>query len=412
MQNQLTVNRNAMLIRSLIIMLFAGIINSTAVFVSPLAAYYGWETAAVANVGSTMLLFWPIGSIIGGKIMAAFGAKKATITGAVLFGAGLLLTGLVPKYSPWLIYITFSFMIGLGNGIAYTAATYTATSWFPDKIGLASGLCMGINGGSSAFLAPLCSYLTYAAGIKTCLLIMGTLCCAAAIICGYGLQQAPKGYVPKGWDSSKSNKNLDSSFESYNASEAVKTRPFWHVFICMAFFPTLYLIMFPRFSVFITDKGFSVVLATLGVSLYNIASSVGRLGLGALIDKIGYKKIYAICWACNIGSAFMLIFGNSVASILTAYILIGAGFGATNSVYPVTLTKSFGPMYTGAIYGFALLGYMVSTQVIPRISNLLIASTGGYQASFTVALVLCTIAVASMILVPKLDRKKIMENKN
>ena len=45
-----------------------------------------------------------------------------------------------------------------------------------------------------------------------------------------------------------------------------------------------------------TDKGIDLAYATLGVSIYNIGNVVGRLGLGTLIDKIGYKKVYICCW--------------------------------------------------------------------------------------------------------------------
>ena len=45
------VNRTGIMIRGLIILLCAGIINATSVFITPLAAYYGWEASAIANIG-------------------------------------------------------------------------------------------------------------------------------------------------------------------------------------------------------------------------------------------------------------------------------------------------------------------------------------------------------------------------
>lgn len=91
------VNRTGILIRGLIILLCAGIINATSVFVTPLADYYGWEASAIANVGTTMLTFWPIGSLLGGKLLQKFGGRAVTLIGAIVFGAGLILTGLVPN---------------------------------------------------------------------------------------------------------------------------------------------------------------------------------------------------------------------------------------------------------------------------------------------------------------------------
>ena len=138
------------MIRGLIILLCAGIINATSVFITPLAAYYGWEASAIANIGTTMLTFWPIGSIVGGKLLQKFGGKAVTLIGAIVFGAGLILTGLVPNSAPGLLYFTYSFLIGMGNGITYCGTMYCVMGWYPDKKGLAAGLCMAFNGGSSS----------------------------------------------------------------------------------------------------------------------------------------------------------------------------------------------------------------------------------------------------------------------
>ena len=78
------VNRTGIMIRGLIILLCAGIINATSVFITPLAAYYGWEASAIANIGTTMLTFWPIGSIVGGKLLQKFGGKAVTLIGAIV----------------------------------------------------------------------------------------------------------------------------------------------------------------------------------------------------------------------------------------------------------------------------------------------------------------------------------------
>ncbi len=187
---------------------------------------------------------------------------------------------------------------------------------------------------------------------------------------------------------------------------ALKTRPIWHLIVCTAFFPTMYMIMFPRFSVYMTDAGFTLSAATLGVSIYFIANTLSRLFLGALCDKISYKHVYGICGVLCILSAICLIAAHSLFMFYLGYALLGLGFGATNSVYPVTINKSYGPVYAGGIYGVALFGYMIfCTLITPRISAALVASTGGYTASFIYGIVLSCVAVVSMYLIPKVDRK-------
>lgn len=407
--NALNVNRNAMMARGLIILLCAGVINSISVFVVPLAAYYGWEKTAIANIGTTMLTFWPIGAILGGKLLQKFGGRAVTLVGAIVFGAGLFLTGLVPASMPGLLYFTFSCLIGIGNGVTYCGAMYCVMSWFPDKRGFAAGMCMGFNGGSSAFLAPLLAYITQAFNIKVTLFSAGIGCAAICIICGLGMKTAPEGYVPEGYVPPKAGELLTSQLESWPISRAWKTVAFWLQTSAMAFFPAFYIIMFSRFSMFMTDKGIDLTYATLGVSLYNVGSVLGRLLLGKLIDNFGYKKIYVCCWALCMICGICLLTGNSVPVILLAYFCLGAGFGATNSVYPVMSNTSFGPIYSGNIYGVALLGYMIMTQIIPRVTAATIASTGGYNFAFTMAFVLCTVGVVSGISIPKTNRKPLKE---
>lgn len=410
MENSLNVNRNQILIRCLLVMLFAGILNSAAVFVKPLATYYEWSTDAIANVSTTMLFIWTPGALLGGWLMSRIGAKKTLILGAVLFGAGLVLSGLIPKSSPWMLYITFSFMQGLGNGMAYTAATYVATSWYPDKRGLAAGLCMAFNGGSSAFLAPLCSKLTQATNIKVTLIVVGLVAGIICLISALGIRQAPLGYVPSGYKPKENKEGDETQLESYPIKKALKTRPIWQLIVCTAFFPTMYMIMFPRFSVFMTDAGFDVSVATLGVSIYFIANTVSRFVLGALCDKISYKYVYMICGLFCILSAVCLITANSLIMFYLGYTFLGLGFGATNSVYPVAINKSYGPVYAGGIYGIALFGYMIyCTQVTPRIHSALVASTGTYTASFIYGIILTCLAVLSMFLIPKVKRRTIAE---
>ena len=407
-----SINRNGILIRGLIILLCAGIINATSVFITPLATYYGWEASAIANVGTTMLTFWPIGSLLGGKLLQKFGGKAVTIIGAIVFGAGLILTGLVPDTAPGLLYFTYSFLIGMGNGITYCGAMYCVMGWFPDKKGLAAGLCMAFNGGSSAFLAPLCAYITAAFNVKVTLFSCGIVCAVICILCGLGMRSAPLGYVPEGYVAPSDGAALSSQYESYPISKAWKTKQFWLQLGAMAFFPSFYLIMFSRFSMFMTDKGIDLAYATLGVSLYNIGNVVGRLLLGKLTDNLGFKKVYMCCWLLCMICGLLLLTGSSVAMILRADICLGAGYGATNSVYPVMSTTSFGPVYAGNIYGFALLGYMLMTQVIPRITAATIESTGGYTVAFIMAFVLCTLGVICGVLIPKLERPRLKETES
>ena len=333
--------------------------------------------------------------------------------GCVLLGLAFVLSGLVPANAPWLLYVTFSVFQGLGVGFTYTGATYCATGWYPDKRGLASGLCMALNGGSATFLAPLVVKLIDMAGITAALYIIGAGVIIIGIVSSIGLRTAPSGYIPEGWKQkapTDDSKLKATQLESLTPAQVIKTRAYWHLFLGYGLFPTLYIICYPRFSVLISDAGYSVTAATLGVSLYSIANVASRFLFGALIDKIGYRKVYTLCGVCCVASAVCLMFANSLFMFYAAYVLLAFGFGPTNSCHPVAVQETFGSKYAGGIFGVCMLGYMlICTIISPRISSALVASTGNYTASMIYAIVACIAAVAVYTTIPMPKRRTLAE---
>lgn len=291
-------SRTGILVRALIILFVGGMVNSAAVFVNPLAEQFSWSTESVAGVITFMATMQTPGHILSGWMLGRVGAKKTLIIGCVLLGLAFVLSGLVPAGAPWLLYVTFSVFQGLGVGFTYTGATYCATGWYPDKRGLASGLCMALNGGSATFLAPLVVKLIDVAGIT--------------------------------------------------AAQVIKTRAYWHLFLGYGLFPTLYIICYPRFSVLISDAGYSVAAATLGVSLYSISNVLSRFLFGALIDKTGYRKVCTLCGVLCVAAAVCLMFASSLFMFYAAYVLLAFGIvlcmGGINAsvfivlMYPIALT--------------------------------------------------------------------------
>lgn len=408
-------NRTGVLVRALIILFVGGILNSAAVFVNPLALHYGWTTESVAGVITFMATLQTPGHVLSGWMLGKVGAKKTLIIGCVLLGAAFATSGLVPENSPWMLYITFSVFQGLGVGFIYTGATYCATGWYPDKRGLASGLCMAFNGGSATFFAPMIAKLIEAVGIIITLYIVGVGIIIIGIVSAIGLQTAPSGYIPEGWERKASSaaeeaKIKATQLEDLTPGQIIKTRAYWHFFLGFGLFPTLYIICYPRFSVLISDAGFSDTAATLGISIYSISNVLSRIIFGSLIDKIGYRKVYTICGVSCVASAVCLMFANSLFMFYAAYVLLAFGFGPTNTCHPVAISETFGPKYAGGIFGVCMLGYMlICTIISPWVSSILVSATSSYTASMIYAIVACMAAVAVYTTIPLPKRRTLAQ---
>ena len=300
---------------------------------------------------------------------------------------------------------------GLGVGFTYTGSTYCATGWYPDKRGFASGLCMAFNGGSATFLAPLIVKLIGSIGIIVTLYIVGGAIIVIGICAAIGLKSAPVGYAPAGWKAKADDPKLAATqLESLTPGQAFRTRGYWHLFLGYGLFPTMYIICYPRFSVLISDAGYSLNAATIGVSIYSICNVIGRFGMGALIDKLGYRKVYTICGICSVASSLCLMFANSLAMFYIAYVLLAVGFGATNCCHPVAVQETYGSKYAGGIFGICMLGYMIiCTFISPKISSALVKATGSYTASMVYAIIACIIAVIFYTTIPQPKRRTLAE---
>lgn len=386
-------------------MLAAGIVNAPSIFVTPLSAVKGWEAEVVANAATMMGTFTVVGHFFGGILLSRVGAKYTTALGGIFICLAFVGTALVPSTAPGLLYITYGGFFGMGVGFSYTPSTYAAISWFPDKKGLATGLCMACNGGSASFLAPICANLINAAGVKTAMILIGVILGGIILLCAVtGFQQAPEGYAPQGYVP-PSGTDDETHLESWPPIRAVRTRTFWQITICLAAMPILYVVSYPRFTLFMTNAGIDASYATMGVTVYAIANVAGRLGLGRMIDKTSYKFTYIWCALFSILASLVMMKANSVALFYLAYALLGIGFGATNCVYPVAISKSFGPKYSGSIYGTGMWGYMIfATLLMPRINMAIVEATGSWNLVFAIAIILNLVSLVSMLLIPKVER--------
>ena len=235
--------------------------------------------------------------------------------------------------------------------------------------------------------------------------VLGGICAAI------GLKSAPVGYAPAGWKAKADDPKLAATqLESLTPGQAFRTRGYWHLFLGYGLFPTMYIICYPRFSVLISDAGYSLNAATIGVSIYSICNVIGRFGMGALIDKLGYRKVYTICGICSVASSLCLMFAHSLAMFYIAYVLLAVGFGATNCCHPVAVQETYGSKYAGGIFGICMLGYMIiCTFISPKISSALVKATGSYTASMIYAIIACIIAVAVYTTIPMPKRRTLAE---
>eukprot|EP00944_MAST-04C_sp_MAST-4C-sp1_P009898 g9898.t1 len=137
-----------------------GGIFAWSVFNKPLTSLYGvvapassdWMLAEVTPVFSLVMGGFVWGAVFG-KYLDAWGPRTSCLIGAAGLGGGYCIVAAgAAMHSIPIIYLG-GLTWGLCNGWAYTPPVATLLKWFPDRKGMASGMCIAGYGGGGTLAA-------------------------------------------------------------------------------------------------------------------------------------------------------------------------------------------------------------------------------------------------------------------
>ena len=385
-------NRYFVLTAGMVIQFCAGIIYMWSVFKGPISEHLNWDAGSAALTSSVMLSMFVLGIIIGGWAQDKLGPKKVTLTGSILIGVGMACTALVTSSAPWLVYVTYGIIGGLGVGTVYTSTVAAIQKWFPDRRGFASGMIVSAFGFSLVVFAPLAKAMLSNWGIPPTFLTFGASFLVVCGICSFFIQNPPEGYTPDGYVPLQ----VVSTRRQYAPNEIIRTKQFYLLLGGLLFTLPAYFILNPVFISLGTVRGLSGELALLGVSLTGVSSAAGRLIVAWVSDKIGRKAAMIAIAVIILCSSLVMIVGEGVL-FLFCIMLISFGFGGAASVYAAMTAESFGTKYGGMNFGLVMIGFGVSALTFPIISNQLTAS-GSYTSSFILAAATCAIAIMLVLM--------------
>ena len=393
-----TKNRYCILTAGMVIQFCAGIIYGWSVFRAPVAAHLEWDAGSAATTSSVMLAMFVLGIILGGYAQDKLGPKKVTLVGSILIGVGMACTAFVTADAPWLVYITYGVISGLGVGTVYMSTIAAVQKWFPDRRGFVSGMIVCAFGFSLVVFAPLAKALLSGVGVPNTFLIFGISFLIVCGLCSLFVQNPTEGYLPKGYIPAQS----AVTNRQYSPKEIIRTKQFYLLVGGLLFTLPAYFILNPVFLSLGADRGLSESLSVIAVSLTGISSAAGRLIVSWVSDKTGRKAAMIGIAVIILCASLVMIIGQDVL-FLICIMLISFGFGGSASVYSAMTAESFGTKYGGMNFGLVMIGFGVSALVFQNVSKELTAG-GSYTSSFVLAAVTCVIAI---ILVLMMNNNKI-----
>jgi len=394
-----TKSRSIVLIAGMLIQLCAGIIYMWSVFKTPVASHLNWDASQAALTSSIMLSAFVIGIIAGGRAQDKLGPKRVALFGSILISAGMISTSFVTGQAPWLVYLTYGIIGGLGVGTVYTTTVSAIQKWYPDKRGFATGMMVSAFGFSLVIFAPLAKTLLESQGVPFTFTSIGILFLGICVLCSLLIDNPPADFAPGGAVKSTASA---ATQRHYTTSEMLKTRQFYLMALSMLFVLSAYFILNPLFMTLGMERGLTEDLALLGVMITGIASASGRLLFSWISDLIGRKAAIIGIMVITLCAVLTLIVAQGIL-YLVCIALIAFAFGGSAGVYPALTADYYGTKHMGLNYGCIMAGFGISALAFPVISNIL-TQNNVYTWSFLVSAAACVIALVLIILIKKPQR--------
>ena len=301
------------------------------------------------------LLYFGVGALTG-PLTDRFGPRPLVAAGALFYLVGLALASRAGAL--WQVYLTYSLFVGCAIGFSYVPSLSTAQRWFSRRRALVAGL-VAAGSGVGTFVGPAVStWLIQQAGWRTAYLLTGII---AAILVGSAaafLIRSPVdiGSTPDGVP--EPGPSADGSLEKQQpadrpARQAIRTPIFWWLYAAQGLTTLPLYIGLAHLVPFARDAGLDPALATLGLGAIGIGSTTGRLLVGALADRFGRRRSYALTMAGT--TLMMLVWLVLPAAILPALLgyglLFGIAYGGFVALSAVVMPDYFGTRSVSTLIG-------------------------------------------------------------
>ena len=348
---------------------------------------FNWNVANLNDPYAICCLVFAFAMIVAGRCQDKFGPRVTAFIGGVLVGIGFIWISQTTSYLAWVL--GFGVLAGIGIGFGYSAATPPALKWFsPAKTGLIAGLVVSGFGLASVYIAPLSEYLLKIWGLQSAMMFFGIA--FLVVVCGLSMNlvNPPAGYSPAAAGNQGTTASSAPVQKDYRPTEMMRTPAFYVLWILYFIGAGAGLMVIS--SVAGMAKNSLGTAAFVAVAVLAVGNAAGRIIAGMLSDKIGRKPTLAIMLALQavlMFAAIPLVKAETTSAFLLVLLvtLIGFNYGTNLALFPSFTKDFYGLKNFGINYGIVFTAWGVGGFVLPRLSQMLLASSGSFSMSFFVA---------------------------
>ncbi|HEX5213158.1 MAG TPA: oxalate/formate MFS antiporter [Pseudolabrys sp.] len=356
-------------------------------FTGPLNQKLGTTLAELQWTFSLLIILQTWCSPLQAYLVDRFGPRLLISVGAAMSGGGWVLSAYVSNI--WALYFTYGIVCGFGTGIIYVGIIGLMMRWFPDRRGLATGLAAAGYGFGAIFTSFPIDSMIKSSGYAHTLVVFGIVLGLIGIIAAQWMRVPPEGWLPEGY--SPATATTMQSKRSYTPQEMLRSPIFWLLFIMMSMMSTSGLMVVSNVGPFAKEFKVADVLVIgmaalpLSLTLSRFTNGLTRPFFGWVSDRIGREMTMFVAFSLECAAILVLFaFIDQPALFVVLTGLVFFGWGEIFSLFPSTLTDTFGPKYAATNYGFLYIAQGVGSILGGPAAAYIKQMTGSWTAVFLI----------------------------
>ena len=353
-----------------------------ALFTKPLGAELAAGAADIQWTFSLLIVLQTFFSPAQGYLIDSIGPRLLIAAGMVLTAASWVVASGVTTLTG--LYLSYGLMGGLGTGVVYVGVVGLMVRWFPDRRGFAAGVvAAGYGMGAIITSIPVANSIA-SVGYRPTLMYFGLAFGIVGIAAAVFLRRPPAASIlPPSLGTAR----------DVTPGVMLRTPLFWLMFVMMTMMSTTGLMVTSQIGAIAGDfkvagaMVFGMVALPLALTFDRFTNGLTRPFFGWVSDRIGREN--TMCLAFGLEGVAMALWLFSLGDPLLFVLLSGVvffGWGEIFSLFPSTLTDSFGTRHATTNYGFLYMAQGIGAIFGGPLASMLHASAGSWTPVFAVAI--------------------------
>jgi MFS transporter, OFA family, oxalate/formate antiporter len=351
-------------------------------FTKPLQESLGATLAAVQVTFTIVIVLQTWLSPLQGYLVDRFGARLLIAAGCLLSGLGWISAAYATSLTG--LYLTYGLFCGIGTGIVYVGIIGLVVRWFPDRRGLATGVvAAGYGFGAILTTFPIDTMMKQA-GYQHTLVVFGVILGIVGAAAALALRMPTSADVlppPP----------VMASQAGIPPNRMLRSKVFWLMFVMMTMMSTGGLMIISQFAAFSRDFGvanvvvFGLAALPLALTIDRLTNGLTRPFFGWVSDKIGRENTMGIAFLMEAAAVTAMVMSrdNAPAFVILSGVVF-FGWGEIFSLFPSTLTDTFGAKHATTNYGLLYVAQGVGSILGGPLAALLREQTGSWLPVFTI----------------------------